>query len=197
MPSPLPTLPTALPDVELTKTARGSGQDAVVCFAADGDDPPRFGPGGAAVPDSWRADVALTGKAGEVHRGPVGWVVGIGEATPAHWRTAGAALVRAVNSRLAADSDAGRPIERTLRLRLPDGVTEAGMAELVRGLRLGGYQYAVVSAAPKPRVSGFCSTTESRTSTTSSRSTRTASAGRWRTSPTRATPSSTFQGSSN
>ena len=152
MPSPLPTLPTALPDVELTQTARGSGQTAIVCRTADGDDPPRLGPGGAAVPDSWRADVALSGKAGEVHRGPTGWVAGIGEATPAHWRTAGAALVRAVNARLATDSDAGRPVERVLRLWLPDGVGPEDIAELVRGLRVGGYRYAVVSAAPKPRL---------------------------------------------
>jgi leucyl aminopeptidase len=152
VPSPLPTLPTALPDVEVTQTARGSAQVAVVCRAADDDDPPRLGPGGEDVSAEWRSDVALTGRAGEVHRGPVGWVVGIGEATPAHWRTAGAALTRAVNARLATDSDAGRPLERTLRLRLPAGVAAAEIAELVRGLRLGGYQFAVVSTAPKPRL---------------------------------------------
>jgi leucyl aminopeptidase len=152
VPSPLPTLPTALPDVDLTQNARRSGQIAIVCLAADGDDPPRLGPGGETVTDTWRTEVGLTGKAGEVHRGPAGWVAGIGTATPANWLTAGAALTRAVNGRLAADADNGRPVERTLALRLPDDIDAAAMAELVRGLRLGGYQYAMVSAAPKPRL---------------------------------------------
>lgn len=152
MPSPLPTLPTVLPTIDVTSTARGSAQAAVVCHAAEDDDPPRLGPGGEPVTEAWRADVGLTGKAGEVHRGPPGWVVGIGAGRPEHWRSAGAALIRAVNARLAADSDAGRPVERTLRLRLPDDIDAAGIGELVRGLRLGGYQFAVVSTTPKPRV---------------------------------------------
>jgi leucyl aminopeptidase len=111
-----------------------------------------LGPGGAAFSDEWRSDTGLTGKAGEVHRGPAGWVVGIGGGSPANWRTAGAALTRAVNARLGADADAGRRIEKALTLRLPEEIEPAAVAELVRGLRLGGYQYAVVSTAPKPRV---------------------------------------------
>jgi leucyl aminopeptidase len=57
-----------------------------------------------------------------------------------------------VNTRLAADADADRHPDRTLRLLLPEDAGPAEVAELVRGLRLGGYQFAVVSAAPKPRL---------------------------------------------
>lgn len=149
MPSPLPPLPTALPDVEVTVAAR-SGLPVAVVSREDASPPD-----GEKITDEWVESVGLTGKAGEVHRGPLGgvrWVVGVGNGKPAKWCTAGAALTKAVNTRIAADSEAGRPVERTLRLRLPDGAGAAEVAELVRGLRLGGYRFSVVSTAAKPRL---------------------------------------------
>jgi leucyl aminopeptidase len=141
--------------VEVVAAARG-GPVAVVTRTAAGESAPSIGPGGADLTAEWIDSVGLTGETGEVHLGPVGavarWVVGVGDGLPAAWRTAGAALTRAVNDRLAADSDAGRRVERTLQLRLPDGAGTAEVAELVRGLRLGGYQFTAATAAPKPRL---------------------------------------------
>ncbi|HEV2781907.1 MAG TPA: M17 family metallopeptidase [Actinophytocola sp.] len=149
MPTPLPTVPTALPEVEVVAAARGAGPVAVVSRSIDGG-APRLGPGGEGITEEWIRAVGLTGRAGEVHSGPFGWAVGIGDGAPARWRTAGAALTRAVNARLAADSDSGRRVERTLRLRLPEDAGPDEITELVRGLRLGGYDYKVVSTPAKP-----------------------------------------------
>jgi leucyl aminopeptidase len=153
VPIPLPPVPTPLPEVEVVTTARGGGPIAVVSHTTE-EGTPALGPGGEDLTGDWIARAGLTARAGEVHSGPVGsaarWILGVGEGLPDQWRTAGASLARAVNARLASDSDAGRRIERGLRLRLPDGTGPAEVAELVRGLRLGGYQYRVVSAATKP-----------------------------------------------
>jgi leucyl aminopeptidase len=152
----LPTLPTALPDVEVTAVRRGGGALAIVSRGAEDEAQPTLGPGGEAVPDEWIAAAGVAGTAGEVHRGPLGagvrWVVGIGDAKPKQLRTAGAALTRAVNARIAKDAEANRPVERTLRLRLPEEFGPDQVAELVRGLRLGGYQFTLVSAERKPRL---------------------------------------------
>jgi leucyl aminopeptidase len=152
----LPTLPTALPDVEVAAVRRGGGALAIVSRGADGDGPPTLGPGGENLPAEWLAATGVAATAGEVHRGPVDsgvrWVVGIGEAKPKQVRTAAAALTRAVNARLAADADAGRPTERTLRLRVPDDFGPDHVTELVRGLRLGSYQFTFVTTERKPRL---------------------------------------------
>jgi leucyl aminopeptidase len=138
--------------VEVVAAARGG---PVAVLSRSGDEP-EFGPGGEDLTGEWVAAAGLTGKAGEVHRGPVGagatWVAGLGDGAPSRWRTAGAALVRTVNARLATDSDAGRRIERTLAVRLPQDAGPVEVGELARGLRLGGYQFTVGSAAPKPRL---------------------------------------------
>jgi leucyl aminopeptidase len=100
--------------------------------------------------------VALTGKAGEVQAGPDGsavrWVAGIGDGEPRQWRTAGAALARAFNTRLASDADAGRPAERSVQVELPADAGSAEVTELVRGLRLGGYRFTVTNEDAKPTV---------------------------------------------
>ncbi|HET9143528.1 leucyl aminopeptidase family protein [Actinophytocola sp.] len=153
MPTPLPALPTPLPDIEVDVQARGPA--AVMCRPGQ-DGPPRIGPGGGGITEEWIAAAGVTGKAGEVHIGPMGaaarWVVGLGAGGLAQWRGAGAALVRAVHSRLAADADAGRRPDRAASVWLPADAEPAEVAALVRGLCLGGYEFKVASAAPKPKL---------------------------------------------
>ncbi|HEU5472117.1 MAG TPA: M17 family metallopeptidase [Actinophytocola sp.] len=155
MPSTLPALPTPLPSVEVVDRARG-GPAAVVVRPGEEAEPLVLGPGSAGISGEWIAAMGLTGKAGEVHIGPVGatarWVVGIGTGTGAKWRTAGSALVRAVHTRMAADEEAGRAVDRTLSVLLPQDAGPDEVRELVRAVRLGGYQFKVASAAAKPRL---------------------------------------------
>jgi leucyl aminopeptidase len=155
--TPVPAIPTALPDVEVTTTARRGTPLAVVVRAGD-DAPSALSARGDELSGDWMAAVALTGKAGEVQPGPVGasvrWTVGVGDGAPGQWRTAGAALTKAVNARIAQDTDAGRPAERTLQLELPSSAGADAVAELVYGLRLGGYRYAVTAEAGSPTLRG-------------------------------------------
>ncbi|WP_291416305.1 M17 family metallopeptidase [Actinophytocola sp.] len=147
----VPALPTALPEVEVSTTARRATPLAVLCRS--GDPTPTPAAREAELTGEWMSAVALTGKAGEVQPGPVGsavrWVAGIGAGEPGQWRTAGAALTRALNARIASDIDAGRAAERTVQLELPADAGPDQVAELVCGLRLGGYGY-VVSGEPEP-----------------------------------------------
>jgi leucyl aminopeptidase len=153
--TPVPAIPTALPDVEVTTTARRATPLAVVCRAGDAA-PTSLSGRRDELTGEWMSAVALTGKAGEVQPGPAGssvrWVAGVGDGAPGQWRTAGAALTKALNARIAKDTDAGRPVERTLQLELPAEVGPDEVSELVCGLRLGGYRYAVTSEAGPPAV---------------------------------------------
>jgi leucyl aminopeptidase len=153
--TPVPAIPTALPEVELTTTARRATPLAVVC-RADEAAPVSLSALENELTGEWMAAVALTGKAGEVQPGPAGspvrWVAGIGDGAPGQWRTAGAALTKALNARIAKDTDAGRPAERTLQLELPSSVGPDEVAELVCGLRLGGYRYTVTAESGPPAV---------------------------------------------
>jgi leucyl aminopeptidase len=145
---PVPAIPTALPEVEVITTARRATPLAVVCRAGD-EAPTSLSTRGDELTGEWMSAVALTGRAGEVQPGPAGssvrWVAGVGDGAPEQWRTAGAALTKALNARIAKDTDAGRPAERTLQLELPSSVGPDEVAELVCGLRLGGYRYAVTA----------------------------------------------------
>jgi leucyl aminopeptidase len=151
----VPALPTALPDVEVITAAGRATPLAVVCRSGDAA-PESLSVRGSELTGEWMSAVALTGKAGEVQPGPAGssvrWVAGIGDGAPGQWRTAGAALTRALNARIAKDTDAGRPAERTLQLELPSSVGSDEVMELVCGLRLGGYRYAVTADAGPPTV---------------------------------------------
>jgi leucyl aminopeptidase len=146
--TPVPAIPTALPDVEVITTARRATPLAVVCRAGDAA-PSSLSVRGDELTDDWMRAVALTGRAGEVQPGPAGssvrWVAGVGDGAPGQWRTAGAALTKALNARIAKDTDAGRTAERTLQLELPDSVGPDEVTELVCGLRLGGYRFAVTA----------------------------------------------------
>jgi leucyl aminopeptidase len=151
----VPAIPTALPDVAVSTTAR-RGTPLVVVFRSGDGAPVALSARGDELTSDWMTAVALSGKAGEVQPGPVGssvrWAVGVGDGAPGQWRAAGAALTRAVNARIAQDTDAGRAADRTVQLELPPSVGPDEVAELVCGLRLGGYRYGVTSATAPPVV---------------------------------------------
>jgi leucyl aminopeptidase len=152
--TPVPSLPSPLPEFEVTAAPR-RGLAAVVL--AHGGDTPLLGPGGDDLSAEWATAVGLTGKAGEVHVAAtqgsgIRWVAGIGEGSSAEWRKAGGALVRAFDSRAAADSDAGRKVARALQLTLPPETSPEQVAELVLGVALGGYKFAVTGEQAKPRL---------------------------------------------
>jgi leucyl aminopeptidase len=137
----------------VTTTARRTTPLAVVCRSGEAA-PTSLSARGEELSDDWVSAVALTGKAGEVQPGPAGsavrWVAGVGDGSPAQWRTAGAALTKALNARIAKDADAGRSPERTVQLELPSSVGPDEVSELVCGLRLGGYRYAVTAEEQAP-----------------------------------------------
>ncbi|MGQ0841461.1 leucyl aminopeptidase [Actinokineospora sp.] len=156
MSTPVPALPTTLPTVEVSAGQRKGIPLVVLSRTPQDAGPPLLGPGGAALSTDWADAVSLTGKAGETQSGPVGsgvgWVVGIGEGTEEHWRAAGAGLVRAVETGLAADAEADRPVERTIQVELPPDAGPAEVGRFVRGLLLGGYRFKVTAEEAKPRV---------------------------------------------
>ena len=145
----VPAVPTALPEVEVSSTARRAAPLAVLCRAAD----PAPIPATRAdeLSGEWMTAVALTGKAGEIQPGPAGsavrWVAGVGDGSHGDWRTAGAALIRAHNGRIADDGPAA---ERNLQVELPPDIGADEVAGLVWGLRLGGYSFVVTGEAGKP-----------------------------------------------
>jgi leucyl aminopeptidase len=152
--TPVPSLPSPLPEFEVTAAPRRGLPVVVLAHAGDS---PLLGPGGADLGAHWAEAVGLTGKAGEVHTAAtqgagIRWVAGIGEGTAAEWRKAGASLVRAFESRAAADADAGRRVTRSLQLTLPPDAEPEQIAELVLGVSLGGYRFVVTGKPAKPRL---------------------------------------------
>ncbi|MBB5956181.1 leucyl aminopeptidase [Saccharothrix tamanrassetensis] len=127
-------VPTPLVAVEVADTLRrGVGR---VVLASPGE-PPVLGPGGADV----EVTEEVTGKAGTTHKRNGHWVLGVGEGSPADWRTAGASLARALQGD--AEGDGGT----TFDVRLTD---TADVQPFVLGLLLGGYRYRVTNEeAPK------------------------------------------------
>ncbi|CAM3936006.1 M17 family metallopeptidase [Kibdelosporangium persicum] len=153
MRTPVPRLPSPMPEIEVASSPRRGVPIVVLAY---GGDSPVLGPGGSDLSDVWASTVGLTGKAGEVHVAAghgagIRWVAGVGDGTAAEWRKAGAALVRAVEARAEADSDAGRRVVRSLQLTLPPDTTSEQISALVLGVSLGGYRYKV-SSVEKPRL---------------------------------------------
>jgi leucyl aminopeptidase len=153
--TPVPSLPSPLPEVEVAAAPRRGLP--VVVLARTGEEAPLLGPGGTDLDPDWAEAVALTGKAGEVHQATthgagIRWVAGIGDGEPQQWRKAGAALVRAFEARAEHDSDNGRRVSRALQLTLPPEAGAAEVAELVMGVSLGGYRFLVTGKSAKPRL---------------------------------------------
>ncbi|MDQ3404662.1 MAG: peptidase M17, partial [Actinomycetota bacterium] len=72
MSTPVPSLPTPLPTVEVSAGQSKAAAHVVLSRTSDSDGGPRFGSGGAEFTDDWASSVDLTGKAGEVRPAPVG-----------------------------------------------------------------------------------------------------------------------------
>ncbi|HEY8374769.1 MAG TPA: leucyl aminopeptidase family protein [Pseudonocardiaceae bacterium] len=168
--SPLPSVPTPLASVEVTAERRPELPRAVVVPEApeDGPDPaPLAAELGVAVEvvRGWSDVVGFTASAGQVCVVPVDgtpvWLVGAGAGRERDWRSAGAALARAVGARAAADQEAGREplleVEVTLLAPVREGsepVTPDAVAALTLGVVLGGHSFRVSEKQP-PRVRGF------------------------------------------
>ncbi|MGX7825183.1 leucyl aminopeptidase [Actinokineospora sp. 24-640] len=154
MPTPVPTVPSPLPSVEVAAAPRAGVPVIALARRADDGDPPTFGD--PALSREWVAAVGLTGKAGEVQQGPSGagtrWAVGIGAGTAADWRAAGAALARAARDRLTEADDASA---RSVQLELPADADTDAVSAFVRGVLLGGYRFAVTGDEPPPRLRGL------------------------------------------
>jgi leucyl aminopeptidase len=153
----MPSLPSPLPEVEVTVAARRGLPVVVLARAGRDAFSPLLGPGGADLGPDWATAVGLTGAAGEVHTAAtqgagMRWVAGVGDGEPRQWRKAGAALVRAFEMRAASESDAGRKVSRALQLTLPPEAGVAEVTELVIGVSLGGYKFRVTESPAKPRL---------------------------------------------
>ena len=154
MSTPVPTVPTPFPTVDVTAKARRNTPVAVVVMPVDRSGDAELGPGADRLdPDAVEAARA-TGKAGEVRQLPGNrWLVGIGDGEPRDWRRAGAALVRAVDANAAADHDAGRTVSRSLQVMMPPADNADRAAALAVGLVLGGYRFRVTGTRSAPRTS--------------------------------------------
>ncbi|WP_048876817.1 M17 family peptidase N-terminal domain-containing protein, partial [Saccharomonospora saliphila] len=134
--SPLPPIPTRLPDVTVGTTHRRGAALAEV-VTEDGDTP---------LADVL-ADLGATRRAGEVHAlsGPDGprWVVGAGSGSSSQYRTAAAAFVRAVEAASTAGVDTGGVSAVAVQVRLPDTAGPDEYAAFATGALLGGYRYRV------------------------------------------------------
>lgn len=130
---PLPAIPSRLVEFELADDLRRGAPVARVVRA-----------GGEEVQ---LGGVRHAGKAGDVRdvaADGVRWLVGVGQGSPADWRAAGAALVRAA---------AGDGHARTVQVDL-DGAEADGdrLAALATGVMLGGYQFKVTTDGDKGEV---------------------------------------------
>ncbi|RSM86949.1 leucyl aminopeptidase family protein [Kibdelosporangium aridum] len=162
MRTPVPSLPSPMPDIEVVSSPR---RGIPVVVLAYGGESPVLGPGGADLSADWAETVGLTGKAGEVHTAAghgagIRWVVGVGDGMAAQWRKAGAALVRAIEARAADDEDAGRRVTKSVQLTLPPEISAEQISAFVLGVSLGGYRYKV-SSTQKPRLKSLRLVTES------------------------------------
>ncbi|WP_188985340.1 leucyl aminopeptidase [Saccharopolyspora thermophila] len=157
-------IPTSLVEVDVVQQWRDGVPGAVA--VADGESGPELAP----AAEQFDVDVAVlqavgaSAGAGDVRSVPlpaggVGWVVGVGSGEPVRWRSAGAALARAVRERLgeAVESeeevgDLGEASADYLQVRLPDGADGDVVSALTLGLALGGYRFRVTAQPTPPRL---------------------------------------------
>ena len=121
---------------------------------------PVLGPyaGRLRVDAAWLAAAGMTGAACKVHdvalpgsRPGVGWVVGLGDGGASDYRKAGAALIKAVDARAAADDKDGRRPARSLQVALPAEVSAEQAAAFTLGTVLGSYDFRVTAQDRPPR----------------------------------------------
>jgi leucyl aminopeptidase len=151
----IPTVPTPLVGVRLQPRPDPGVPDVVLVRQSSSV---TLGPGAdrLAVEEKWLDQYRVTGSAGSVDVVPLapacpdhGWLVGIGEGTAKHWRSAGAALVRASAARLEGQVMADGAAPRTVQIHLPPGTTAEQAASLTLGCVVGSHQYRV-SGDPVP-----------------------------------------------
>jgi leucyl aminopeptidase len=151
-------VPTRLIEIAVAGQPRRNAGTVVVAYASGSHgDGPRLGPGADRhLPDGFVATFGATGKAGEVLTVPVPganpcWLLGVGSGREPDWRSAGAALTRAVASRVSTDHEAGKKVVRSAQLLLPDEVTGDQVAGLTLGAMLGGYEFKVTNQAAEQK----------------------------------------------
>ncbi|MFC7343186.1 leucyl aminopeptidase family protein [Saccharopolyspora griseoalba] len=161
----LPVIPTALVEVDVVREWRDGLPGAVAVREGEsGPDLDAAAEPFGVDPAALRA-VGASASAGDVKpfplpAGGIGWAVGVGDGAASAWRTAGAALARAVRERLGGASDTedetgdlGEASDADyLQVRLPAEADEQLLTELTLGLALGGYRFKVTGAAPAPRL---------------------------------------------
>ncbi|QWF79220.1 leucyl aminopeptidase family protein [Amycolatopsis sp. CA-230715] len=133
---PVPSVPSRLPEIEVSGTARRGAQSAALVFAPEQE-----------TQETTVDGVRLPERAGDVVEAPEGknrWLAGVGAGEPKDFRAAGAALVRAVGG--------GEKPPRVLEIGLAAEVTTEQVEGLVAGLLLGDYRFTVTADAPKPGV---------------------------------------------
>jgi leucyl aminopeptidase len=155
----IPTVPTPLVGVRVQTRPDPGIPDAVLVRQSPSV---TLGPGAdrLAVDEKWLDRYRVTGSAGTADVVPLaparpdhGWLVGTGEGTAQHWRSAGAALVRAGAARLEAQVMADGDAPRTVQVHLPHGTTADQAASLALGCVVGSHQYQVSGdAAPSARI---------------------------------------------
>mgnify|MGYP001164405186 CR=1 FL=1 len=161
----LPVIPTSLPEMDVVGKWRDGVPGAVAVFEGES------GPDLAAAAERFGVDIPVleaveaSASPGAVRGVPLpngrfGWVVGVGSGRPDQWRTAGAALARAVHERLG-DSDDGEtefgdlgeaPEWDYLQVQLPAEASSGLVSSLTLGLALGGYRFRVTAKPVPPRL---------------------------------------------
>ena len=160
----LPVIPTAVVEVDVVRQRRSGVPTAVLVPKGESGADLEAAGEALGVDGGVLESLGFTAAAGEVlavpqPRGQFGWVVGLGEGEPKHWRSAGAGLARAVRERLgdSVDED-GDPQDlgdahdaEYVQLRLPaaDGQRVAALA---LGLALGDYRFRVTREPAAPRL---------------------------------------------
>jgi leucyl aminopeptidase len=134
--STAPAVPTPLPAIEVAATPHRSLPAVVIVSAG-----PAYGPGRDRLDDAALAAFEPTGKTGEARQIGPAWIVGVGDGAAKDWRSAGAALVRALDE---------REIVR-YQVLLPEDVTAEQVAAFTLGLALGGYTFKVTGDTPGAR----------------------------------------------
>jgi leucyl aminopeptidase len=152
----IPNVPTPLVEVRV-QARRDPGVPDVVLVGQ----PPSatnghliLGPGAdeLGVDDQWLDRYRVSATAGSAQVVPLatgqldhGWLVGTGKGSAAHWRAAGAALVRA-GSELANGG--------VVQVHLPPGTTAQQAASLALGCVVGSHRYRVTGSAGEGRIAG-------------------------------------------
>ncbi|GAA5128291.1 leucyl aminopeptidase family protein [Haloechinothrix salitolerans] len=166
--TPVPSLPSTVPDVEIASSVRHGVPIVLLTVPFDATvhgertsvngDSARSAHG-TPLPESALPAGVVTGKAGEIQslRGATRWLLGLGaDLTDAgSWRSAGAALVRAVNADLAAHDDAGSTAPDTVQVELPGDVEPGCVTGFVLGVCLGGYRLRVTEEKQPPRLAAI------------------------------------------